>query len=335
MIEPPQPGFTGVVWPARPADRLARDLTAGPGAVPMAEAVQAWARLAASFGAAVVEYERMVLEMRGAWGSGRSSEVLQRVSALRDWLVDAAAAATANAARFQAQVAAYEIARLAMPHTADIEQIQQIQRMLESVGGMLGAPIRAIAAETDKDADMAKAVASRVMENYEKATEPLASSWQHPTPPVIAPDTALAAEHAAAAPGATAPPPAVRGGMPMGALGIPVGAIPTPAAMPRVPVAYTAPVYTQSATVPEVLPQNASVAAGGSSQAAPLAPGAMGAANAAAGGQEAARFPRAGLSGDEDDHFAGEGELRAAPAVLGAVEAPAARAHAGGTPCGL
>jgi hypothetical protein len=299
----------------------------------MAEAVQAWARLAASFGAAVVEYERMVLEMRGAWGSGRSSEVLQRISTLRDWLVDAAAAATANAARFQAQVAAYEIARLAMPHTADIEQIQQIQRMLESVGGMLGAPIAAIAAETDKDADMAKAVASRVMENYEKATEPLASSWQHPTPPVIAPDTALAAEHAAAAPGATAPAPAVRSGVPMGALGIPVGAMPIPAAMPRVPVAYTAPIYTQSATVPEVLPQNASVAAaGGSSQAAPLAPGAMGAGGAAAGGQEAPRFPRAGLSGDEDDHFAGEGELRAAPAVLGAVEAPAARAHAGGTP---
>lgn len=64
-------------------------------------------------------------------------------------------------------------------------------------------------------------------------------------------------------------------------------------------------------------------AAGGSSQAAPLAPGAMGAANAAAGGQEALRFPRAGLSGDEDDHFAGEGELRAAPAMLGAVGAAA------------
>lgn len=331
MIEPPQPGFTGVVWPARPADRLARDLTAGPGAVPMAEAVQAWARLAASFGAAVVEYERMVLEMRSAWGSGRSNEVLQRISTLRDWLVDAAATATANAARFQAQVAAYEIARLAMPHTADIEQIQQIQRMLEAVGGMVGAPIEAIAAQTDKDADVAKAVASRVMENYEKATEPLASSWQHPVPPVIAPETALAAEHAAA-PGAPAPPPpAVRGGMPLGAMGMPAGSIPIPAAMPRVPVAYTAPVYTQAATVPEVLPQNAAVAAGGSSQAAPLAPGAMGAATAAGGGQEAPRFPRAGLSGDEEDQFAGEGGLRAAPAVLGAVEAPA-RAHAGGTP---
>jgi hypothetical protein len=116
-------------------------------------------------------------------------------------------------------------------------------------------------------------------------------------------------------------------------MGTPVGAMPIPAAMPRVPVAYTAPIYTQSATVPEVLPQNASVAAaGGSSQAAPLAPGAMGAGGAAAGGQEAPRFPRAGLSGDEDDHFAGEGELRAAPAVLGAVEAPPSRAHAGGTP---
>ncbi|GGL23757.1 PPE domain-containing protein [Nocardia jinanensis] len=333
MIEPPHPGFTGVVWPARPADRLARDLTDGPGGVPMAEAVQAWARLAASFGAAVVEYERAVLEVRDAWGSGQSSEVLQRISTLRDWLIEAATTATANTVRFRSQVAAYEVARLAMPHTADIEQIQQIQRMLEAVGGILGAPLRAVAAETDKDADLAKAVASRVMENYEKATEPLASPWQHPTPPVIAPDTALAAEHAAAAPGANPAPPAVRGGMPLGPMGIPVGSIPIPAAMPRVPVAYNAPVYTQSVKVPETVPQGAAVsAAGGSSQAAPLAPGAMGAAGANGGGQEAPRFPRAGLSGDADDHFAGESELRAAPAVLGGVEAAAApQAHAGGT----
>lgn len=332
MIEPPRPGFTGVVWPARPADRLARDLTAGPGGIPMAEAVQAWTRLAASFGAAVVEYERAVLDMRGAWGSGRSNEVLQRISTLRDWLVEAATTATANAVRFQSQVAAYEVARLAMPHTADIEQIQQIQRMLEAVGGMLGAPLEAVAAETDKDADLAEAVAARVMENYEKATEPLASPWQHPTPPVIAPDTALAAEHAATAPGASPPAPAMRGGMPSGSMGMPIGSVPIPAAMPRVPVAYTAPVYAQSATAREVVPQNSSIAAGGSAQAAPFAPGAMG-AGANSGGQEAARFPRAGLSGNEDDHLTGEGELRAAPAVLGGVEA-VPPVHAGGTSCG-
>ncbi|WP_280414561.1 PPE domain-containing protein [Nocardia carnea] len=331
MIEPPRPGFTGVVWPARPADRLARELTTGAGSVPMAEAVQAWTRLAASLGAAVVEYEKAVVEIRGAWGSGRSSEVLQRISTLRDWLVEAAGAAAANAARFQAQVAAYEVARLAMPHTADIEQIQQVQRMLESVGAMVGAPIKAVAAEADKDSDVAKAVASRVMENYEKATEPLALPWQQTAPPVVAPETALAAEHAAAA--ATAAPPSapgVRGGMPLGSMGI--GAVPIPAAVPRVPTAYSAPLYAQSATTPEPTPHTTPAATtGASSQAAPLAPG----ASAGAGGssQDTSRFPRAGLPGDESDRLGAEKELRAAPAVLGGVEpaAPAPGSRAGGT----
>ncbi|WP_280398182.1 PPE domain-containing protein [Nocardia carnea] len=331
MIEPPQPGFTGVVWPARPADRLARELTTGPGSVPMAEAVQAWARLAASFGAAVVEYEKAVTEIRGAWGSGRSSEVLHQVSTLRDWLIEAAGAATANAARFQAQVAAYEVARLAMPHTADIEQIQQVQRMLESVTGMVGAPIKAVAAEVDNDSDVAKAVASRVMENYEKATEPLALAWQHTAPPVIAPETALAAEHAAAAAEAKpAPAPGARGSMPVGLMGI--GSLPIPTAMPRVQTAYNAPIYAQSGVTREVAPQTAPAAtAGASSQAAPLAPGAM--AGAGSSAQEASRFPRAGLSGDEGDHLGAENELRAAPAVLGGVEPPAAapQVRAGGS----
>ncbi|NKY56893.1 PPE domain-containing protein [Nocardia flavorosea] len=326
MIEPPRPGFTGVVWPARPADRLARELTTGAGSVPMAEAVQAWTRLAASIGAAVVEYDKAVVEIRGAWGSGRSSEVLQRISALRDWLVEAAGAAAANAARFQAQVAAYEVARLAMPHTADIEQIQQVQRMLESVGGMVGAPIKAVAAETDKDSDVAKAVASRVMENYEKATEPLALPWQQTTPPVVAPETALAAEHAAA----PAPAPRVRGGVSLGSMGI--GAVPIPGAVPRVPTAYSAPLYAQSATTPETTPQTTPVpSAGASSQAAPLAPGSPAGAGGAA--PDTSRFPRAGLPGDESDHLGAENELRAAPAVLGGVEpvAPAPESRAGGT----
>ncbi|MGY1979742.1 PPE domain-containing protein [Nocardia gipuzkoensis] len=317
MIEPPQPGFTGVVWTARPPERLARDLATGPGAVPMAEAVTAWSRLAASFGAAVVEYEKVLADMRGAWQSGRSDEVIHRVTTLRDWLVDAAAAAAANAARFQAQVTAYEIARLAMPNTADLEAIQQVQRTLESMSGMLGAPIRAVAAQTDAEQDMAKAVASRVMQNYEMATEPLAMPWQHQQPPVVAPDQALTAERTAS-PAEVAKSTAA----PYGA--VPIGMVPVHA-MPRVPTAYRAPVYAQSGATSEVVPRTTpvpAVSAGG--QPAPLAPGAMGSAGAA---QDGARFPRAGLPGDVSDQIGAEGEIQAAPAVLGGAE-PAARAVA-------
>ncbi|MEU1985375.1 PPE domain-containing protein [Nocardia sp. NPDC019395] len=325
MIEPPQPGFTGVVWPARPADRLARDLAAGPGGVPMAEAAQAWARLAASFGAAVVEYEKAVSEVRGAWGSDRSNVVLQRISSLRDWLVEATGAATANAARFQVQVAAYEVARLAMPAITDIEQIQQVQQILESVGGSMGAAIKAVAADADKDSDMAKAVASRVMENYEKATEPLALAWQQTQPPVIAPETALAAENAAAV---TPGPPPPGASAPVGGLGgIPAGfSVPTAA---RALSAYTAPAFAKSTAVQEVLPQPTGSGNASSAARSPIAPGMMGAAGGG-GAQEPSRFPRASLPGD-DEEFTGPGDIQAAPAVLGGVEAaatpPGARAH--------
>ncbi|MFI9633231.1 PPE domain-containing protein [Nocardia sp. NPDC051929] len=321
MIEPPQPGFTGVVWTARPPERLARELTTGPGAVPMAEAVAAWSRLAASFGAAVVEYEKVLADVRGAWQSGRSDEVLQQITTLRDWLVDAAAAAAANAARFQAQVAAYEIARLAMPNTADLETLQQVQRMLESVTGMLGTPIRAIAADTDAEQDAARAMASRVMRNYEMATEPLALPWQHQQPPVVAPEQALAAEQAAgsaeAANSATMP----RGAASIGAM--PIGTVPIPA-MPRVPTAYQAPVYAQSAATAEVVPRAAPATVNAGGQPAPLVPGALGQAGLA---QDAARFPRAGLPTETSDQIGFEGGIQAAPAVLGGAE-PATHAVA-------
>ncbi|MEU4312618.1 PPE domain-containing protein [Nocardia sp. NPDC024068] len=331
MIEPPQPGFTGVVWPARPADRLARELTTGPGGVPMAEAVAAWARVAASLGAAVVEYEKAVAEVRGAWGSGRSNEVLQRISTLRDWLIEATGAAAANMARFQAQVAAYEVARLAMPAITDIQQIQQIQEMLESIGGSMGAVIKAVAADADKDSDMAKAVASRVMENYEKATEPLALAWQQTHPPMIAPETALAAENSAAV--ATEPPkPAAA---PVGGMGPMPGGLSLPGTAARTLTAYTAPAFGKTAAVQEVVPNATSSGNVGAGSRAPIAPGMMGGHGGGGGGQEGSRFPRASLPG-EDEQFAGAGEIQAAPAVLGGVEAAqtAPGVRTGGTPVG-
>ncbi|MFF2087766.1 PPE domain-containing protein [Nocardia sp. NPDC058176] len=307
MIEPPQPGFTGVVWSARPPEKLARDLTSGAGSVPMAEAIGAWTRLAASFGAAVLEYEKVLADLRGAWQSGRSDDVVQRVTALRDWLLETATAAASNAARLQAQVAAYEVARLSMPNTADIAAIQQVQRMLESMTGALGAPIQAVAADSDAESDVAKAVASRVMENYEKATEPLASPWQHQPPPVIAPAQALTAERALVSPESAAA--AARGATGIGA----IPGMPVMRAMPRVLTAYNTPVYAQSATTAEVTRPTPVVAPGAGGHAAPIAPGMMG---QNAGAQDAPRFPRASLP-EGSDQFGLEGEIRAAPAVLG------------------
>ncbi|MFC9661373.1 PPE domain-containing protein [Nocardia sp. NPDC127606] len=309
MIEPPQPGFTGVVWEAREPQRLATELTTGSGPIPMADAAAAWTRLAAALGAAVLDYEQVLTTLRGAWQSGRSDEVWQRVSTLRDWLLETAAAATANAARMHAQVLAYEVAALAMPNTADIAAIAEMQKAMEAVGAVLGAPIKAVAAHNDAEADMAKAVASRVMRSYEAATEPLANPWLHVPPPPIVPEAALVAEQSSGQTASTTTASSMPGIGMLGLGGLP--ALPAP-----VQTAYRAPVFAQSATAvaPAAQPTPVATAAGHST---PIAPGPMA---SAAGGQDTARFPRAGLAYEETDQLVAEGEIQAAPAVLGVVE---------------
>ncbi|MFC9873729.1 PPE domain-containing protein [Nocardia salmonicida] len=310
MIEPPQPGFTGVVWEAREPDKLATDLTTGAGPMPMADAAAAWTRLAAAFGAAVLDYEQVLQSLRGSWKSGSSELVWERISTLREWLLETAAAATANAARMQAQVLAYEVAAIAMPDTADIAAITAMQQALEQVGTALGAPIKAIAAQTDADADVAKAVASRVMRSYEAATEPLATPWLHAPPPPIAPEAALTGEKS----GQSATPTPSAGAMPgIGAIGL--GMLPS---MPApVQTAYRAPTFVQSTTAVGATTQSTPVTTTPAGQSAPLVPGAM----AQGGGQDStARFPRAGLAYEESDQLVAEGEIQAAPAVLGVAE---------------
>ncbi|WP_054815792.1 PPE domain-containing protein [Nocardia arizonensis] len=326
MIEPPQPGFTGVVWEAREPSRLAADLTTGPGPVPMADAAAAWTRLATAFGTAVLDYEQVLRTLRASWQSGRSDEVWERISTLRDWLVETAAAAAANAARMRAQVVAYEVASRAMPGAAELDAIVQVQKALENVGTMLGAPVKAVAAQTDADADAASAVASRVMRSYEAATEPLATPWLHAPPPPIVPETALAAEQGARTSESAATDAAAAAAAGMPGLGA-IGPISLPPMAAPVQTAYRAPVYAQSTVTPAPASTTAAPVPSATGQTAPVVPGAM----AAGGGQDAARFPRAGIAYEEFDQLVAEGEIQAAPAVLGGAERQAPQADTGQT----
>lgn len=230
MVEPPVIGFTGVVWPARTTEQLARDLTTGRGAAPMAEAGTAWTQLAAGFGAAVVEYDQIVAELRESWRSDGSDLVLERIGKLRDWLADAAASAGRNAASAGGQAAAYEVARLAMPHVAEIAALEAVKQSIEHAGAALGAPLVAAAAQVDDQQDLAKADAARVMQSYESATTPLASPWVQEHPPVIATSAALEAEQNAATASTAAAAPTMPGG----------GFMPVLPGLPSIPVAQTA-----------------------------------------------------------------------------------------------
>ncbi|MGF6887263.1 hypothetical protein ABIA39_004398 [Nocardia sp. GAS34] len=324
MIEPPQSGFTGVVWEAREPDRLARDLGTGPGPLPMAEAGVAWSRLAASFGAAVVEYEAILVSLRGAWQSVSSADVHDRLSSLRDWLGGAAQAAAANAAKAEQQAAANELARLTMPNMAEIELIVQAQQMLQSMGAALGSPIHAVAAVTDTNADAAKAAASRVMRIYEAATEPLATPWSQDHPPVLTSDAALIAERAGS-------PMSQLPSMPqISSAALPQGFDPAAlsAAMPApAPTAYVAPAYDDAPATQEVaqeVPVAATADAVGQVPATPL-PGPIAAGAPAMPASQVEVEHRAGLTIEGADHIGVDSGIVSAPAVLGgSTSAPAA-----------
>ncbi|MFQ6324607.1 PPE domain-containing protein [Nocardia sp. CWNU-33] len=323
MVEPPVIGFTGVVWPARRTEQLARDLTTGPGATPMADASTAWAQLATSFGAAVVEYDQIVAAIRESWRSSESDVVLERVTKLRDWLIDAAAAAGQNATRTAGQAIAYEVARLAMPHVAEIAALEAAKKGIEQAGAALGAPLVAAAAQIDGEQDLAKANAARVMQSYESATTPLATPWPQTHPPVIATSVALEAEQSAA----SAATPAANPAMPRGSF---VPNFAGLASMPRVQTAYQAQTVAQAVSTAETVAVQPTTVAidSGTGQ---MVPGSM----APAGGMgEAERTVRAGVGAQPrpGEALNIEAGFDAAPPVLGAAAEHGARAPASAEP---
>jgi hypothetical protein len=322
MVEPPVIGFTGVVWPARRTEQLSRDLTMGRGGAPMADASAAWAQLAASFAAAVVEYDQIMSTIRESWRSSQSDAVVERITGLRDWLVDAAAAAGQNATRASVQAIAYEVARLAMPHVAEIAALEATKQSIEQAGAALGAPLVAAAAQVDDEQDLAKANAARVMQSYESATTPLATPWLQQHPPVIATSVALEAEQSSAvAPIAPANPAVARGGFVPNFAGLSV--------MPRAQTAYQAQTVAQATSTAEATAAQP-VAAASESGAGRMMPGGMGPAGAMG---EPERVVRAGSVAQPrpGEGLNIEAGFEAAPPVLGAAE-QATRASADPAP---
>ncbi|NKY31767.1 PPE domain-containing protein [Nocardia speluncae] len=325
MIEPPAHGFTGVVWEARPAEKLATDLITGGGTMRLADAVAAWTRLGTQFGTAALDYDRIVAELRQAWRSESSAIPLERLAVVRDWLLDAAGAAAANATRVAEHIATYELARAAMPHPEEVAALAAAQETIAQVSAILGAPLTAIADDTEFQQDAAKSSAARVMRTYEAASDALATPWQHAPPPVVVSDSALRAEEKARAePRSTVTPVthAPRGVGP----GFPrVPSIP----LHREPGAYRAVSIVQATTAPTTPAATTTTAASDPGSNGPM-PGAAGPGAAAASTDD-----RGSRAGDAAPYRADPTDLaeaiQAAPAVLGAT-APANAAHDAAVP---
>ncbi|MFQ6395295.1 PPE domain-containing protein [Nocardia sp. KC 131] len=317
MAEAHEAGFTGRIWEAVPPDKLVSDLETGAGAAPMAQAGLAFARLAAGLGEAAVEYELIRAELGRAWASTRNEGNLGRLSELGTWFAEAAAAAATNAVKAEAQAAAYEFARLAMPGASALAALEVMKAALLQ-GNMLGGSLQAVSAEIEDKTDVARAHAARVMQEYEKATTPLAEPWTQPEPPTLTSDIALTAENAApeqrqADPISTPLAPPLLRAIPRGAF-------------PRAKTSYRAQAIVQTVNEHVVVETTTPVTV----TPAPIAPlSSVSPLMAAAHGQEEERtgHPGAGAAAaaGDPDRIGLDAGYHTAPAVVGGQAVPRAR----------
>lgn len=195
MVEQPQAGFTGAIWDAVPAETLARELTTGPGAGPMAEAGLAYTELAAVLGAAGTEFRAILAVVGSAWGSDSSEDGLAQLAGLSSWFDTITAAATDNAATAAQQAVSYELAKVAMPPVGEVDQaLRSAETMLS--GALLGAPLAGLLDLAEQQVDALHHQAAQVMRTYEAAGETLAVPWEQELAPAVSAGANLLAEQA-------------------------------------------------------------------------------------------------------------------------------------------
>ncbi|GAB92213.1 PPE domain-containing protein [Gordonia rhizosphera] len=191
-------GFTGVIWEARPAERLAHDLHHGVGPARLAETGAAWTALATELVDIGVAYGKILADLGLHWESGSYNHAFEKLTQFAPWFADAANQAMQTAAKAEAQAAANAVALTAMPNPLEIAATKAIAEALSKVEAAAGSPIMAAAANNERAHQDQGQRASRVMESYERAATPVADPWKLPAPPRIVSDAALNAEEAAA-----------------------------------------------------------------------------------------------------------------------------------------
>ncbi|MFE9321087.1 PPE domain-containing protein [Nocardia sp. NPDC052278] len=321
MVEPN--GLTGRIWEATPADQLVRDLVTGPRALPMSDVGMAFGQLSAALAEAAVEYHAILGELGSAWRSADSDAGVQRLAALRNWMVEAAEAAATNAARAEAQAIAYTMAAAAMPGEAE-QALWQALKDMTAQGVPLGGPLVGAALSIEDQAHVAKARAAQVMQDYEAATEPVAQPSTPPPAPVLTSEAALVAEKQHAVP----PSPMTRPGpAPLASAGY-RGPSVLPALQTMVPTPAAA--LGEIALVDEQIVTDQQVietrAPGMQVTQAPRVPGAMAPTATAEADEYTPARPAAGPGeGAEFDALAPDAGWAATPPVLGGTSAPQAR----------
>jgi hypothetical protein len=187
-------GFTNVVWESRSTERLAHDLTDGPGPASVGEAGAAWIRVANELAWVAADYDQLLARFKATWNSNGSEAAVRKLEAFGAWLQAVSRSAADNGRRTEEAAVATTVAILSMPSVSEAIEARASQEMMASLAAYNGAILGGGFAEFDEAATAQQADAAAVMSRYEDAVAELAEPWQHAAPPQVTNGDALKAE---------------------------------------------------------------------------------------------------------------------------------------------
>lgn len=188
-------GFTNVAWESRDTEKLARDLTDGPGPAPVGQAGAAWVRVADELAAIANDYQRIAEQLTASFESRATGRAARRIDEFARWLQALALSAAGNGARAEEAAVANGVAVMAMPSVPEVIEARTERDMMNSLAAYNGAILNGRFAEIDEAVAASHASAADVMYRYEQSCAELAQPWDQPMPPDSSDGAALRAEH--------------------------------------------------------------------------------------------------------------------------------------------
>lgn len=183
-------GVTGVVWLPRTATVNSTSLLTGAGPTPLAAAAGAWESVALAYTDTSITLGRVMAILAAGWEGEAANAAQARLEGFLAWTQGAVAKASQVSALAAGEAAAYTTAAVAIPNPAAILAVKSAKATAYSTGGALNGSAEAMEA-ADRALDIQAAI---VMEAYEAATTPLASTISFDRPPKIVNDGAVDGE---------------------------------------------------------------------------------------------------------------------------------------------
>lgn len=188
-------GFTNVAWESRDTEKLARDLTGGPGPASVGQAGAAWVRVAHELAALADDYRRIAEQLTMSFEGRTTGRAARRIDEFARWLQALALSAAGNGERAEEAAVANGVAVMAMPSVSDVIEARAERDMMNSLAAYNGAILNGRFAEIDEAVAGSHASAADVMYRYEQSCAELAQPWDQPMPPDASDESALRAEH--------------------------------------------------------------------------------------------------------------------------------------------